>query len=101
MFLSWVPPILGDSDTPIYPDALHPLRDLYWPFLQKTHCACYNYYFGAQPQGYTPVIYTTPSSVATSDYIPPPDAIITDILHAANGNVTDDFLTQLLSCDHI
>ena len=97
MFLSWVSPIVDDKDVQIYPDALHPLRDLYWPFVQKNHCACFNYYFGGLPQGYTPIIYTTPTSVATSDYTPPPNAYINDILTAAQGNVTDDFLTQLLS----
>ena len=88
---------MDDRNVPIYPDALHPLRDLYWPYVQINHCACFSYYFGAMPHGYTPVIFTTPSSIATSSYTPQPNAIITDILNAATGNVTDDFLTQLLS----
>ena len=54
MFISWLPAIMNDPNSKIYPGALRILADLFWPQLQQVHGPIHAFLFQSMPSRLTP-----------------------------------------------
>ena len=67
MFLSWVAIITRDPHSLKDPHALRPLRELYWPHLQRLHGRMYAFHYEGMPSGETGVIFPAASQSAAAN----------------------------------